>query len=221
MNVLDGLTKQVNGRNLQAKLVLEGIVWFADLHKLLTVFSDEVQKFSASPSGPDEVQKFLQKVHDSAKIVWNHLGADQTALQLLTDVQSKRSPEDLGVEGPPSYLAAKDNTKLKGVLEAFEAKVLDCGVSPEEWKASGIPAHIAEILDSGATVRLTLEGIAGPDRMGHGELDDRMFEVHYSGTGQIGNRHLINQGNTPGLINATAGLLKAMKREMTVIKAGR
>lgn len=61
MNVLDGISKQLGGRSLQPKLILEGVVWFSDLHKMLSTFTDDLAKFSAGPAGTDEIQKYLQK----------------------------------------------------------------------------------------------------------------------------------------------------------------
>ncbi|MBI2922643.1 MAG: hypothetical protein HYY18_16445 [Planctomycetes bacterium] len=219
MNVLDGISKQLGGRSLQAKLVLEGVVWFSDLHKMLSAFTDDIAKFSAGPSGTDEVQKYLQKVHDSSKALWTHLGGDQNALALLADVQAKRSPEDLGVEGPPSYMTSADGQQA--TMQSLNMKILECGIRVDAWKASGIPEHIADVLATAATVKATLEKMAGADKLGLGELDDRMFEVHYSATGQIGNRHFQDQGGKPGLMSGTAALLKQMKRELMVVKAAK
>ncbi len=217
MNVLDGISKQLGGRGLSGKTVLEGGVWFADLHKMLSSFGDDLGKFSKGAAGTEEIQKFLQKSADSAKAIMAHLLADQLALALMSEVSSKRKPDDLGVEEAPSYMKTGDSAAA--TMEALNAKALECGVLEEAWKASGIPTQLAEIAQSAATVRGTLEIVAGEKRLTDGELDDRFFEVHYAATGQIGNRHIADKPNSPGLPAASAKLLKAMKRELMLVKA--
>ncbi|NUN47526.1 MAG: hypothetical protein HUU15_01685 [Candidatus Brocadiae bacterium] len=219
MNVLDGLSKQFNGRGLQARLVLEGVAWFADMHKMLSTFSDDIRKFAeGAAAGPDDVQKWLQKASDTGKTLWTHLGQDATALALMADVSSKRKPEDLGVEGAPSYMR-EGAGNAKALAEALDRKVAECGVLAAAWTASGIPAHVSGMLEAGGTVRGTIELVGGETRLTDGELDDRLFEVHYAATGQVGNRHLQEKPGAPGLMAATAALLKEMKREMLLVKA--
>jgi hypothetical protein len=220
MNVLDGLTKQLNGRGVAGKTILEGVVWFADLHKHLAAVGDNAAKFAAGAAGPDEVQKFLQRLHDDAKNVWAHLGNDAIALTLMSEVSAKRPPDDLGVEGAPSYMKSEAAGSAKAAAEAVDRKVAECGVRPDAWRSSGLPARIADVLDAAATVRGTLELLAGPAKLGHGELDDRFFEVHYGATGQIGNRHFQDKPNEPGLLKACQELLKKLRREMMLVKAG-
>ena len=217
MNVLDGLSKQLQGRGLAGKTVLEGAVWFGDLHKMLATFGDDLGKFANGAAGTEEIQKFLQKSSDSAKAIQAHMHADSIALALMSEVSSKRKPDDLGVEGAPSYMKESDGGAA--VIGSLNAKALECGVQADAWKASGIPAHLAEIAQAAATVKGTLEIVAGADKLTDGTLDDRFFEIHYAATGQIGNRHIQDKPNEPGLPTACAKLLKAMKREMMLIKA--
>lgn len=216
MNVLDGLNKQFNGRSLPGKAVLEGTSWFADLHKKLGTFGDDIAKFSAGTATVDEIQKFLTKMGDSAKAISTHLHDDSLALALMAEVSKKRSPDDLGVEEAPSYM--KEGA-ASAVVEAFNAKALECGVAADAWKASGIPAQVADVAKSIGTVKGTIEIVAGDARLSGGELDDRLFEIHYAATGQIGNRNFADQGTQAGLPTACAKLVKAMKRELMVVKA--
>lgn len=217
MNVLDGLSKQLNGRGLKGKTVLEGGVWFSDLHKLLTTFGDDMTKFANGPAGVDEIQKYLAKSADSAKAITAHLSNDSLALALMAEVSAKRSPDDLGVEEAPSYMKATEGANATVV--ALNAKALECGVLDEAWQASGIPAHLAGVAQAAATVRTVLEIIAGDARVTDGVLDDRFFEVHYAATGQVGNRHFVDKPNNPGLPTSCGKLIKAMKRELLLVKA--
>ena len=217
MNVLDGLAKQLQGRGLTGKTVLEGSVWFGDLHKMLSTFGDDLGKFANGAAGTEEIQKFLQKSSDSAKAIQTHMHADSLALALMSEVSSKRKPDDLGVEEAPSYM--KEGSLGATVTAALNAKALECGVQAEAWKSSGIPAHLAEMAQAASTVKGTLEVVAGADRLTDGTLDDRFFEIHYAATGQIGNRHIQDKPNEPGLPTACAKLLTAMKRELMLIKA--
>lgn len=219
MNVLDGLSKQLQGRGLSGKTVLEGSVWFGDLYKVLSTFGDDLGKFANGAAGAEEIQKFLQKASDSARAIQEHLHADALALALMGEVSAKRKPDDLGVEEAPSYM--KEGGGGAAILAALNAKALECGVDEAAWKASGIPAHLAGIAQAAATVKGTLEIVAGPERLTDGTLDDRFFEIHYAATGQVGNRHIQDKPNEPGLPSACAKLLKAMKREMMLIKAPR
>lgn len=216
MNVLDGISRQLGGRGLAGKTVLEGAVWFGDLHKMLAAWGDELGKFAKGASGTEEIQKFLQKCSDSAKALLAHLAADSMALALMAEVSSKRKPEDLGVEEAPSYMKGGE---AAATIEALNAKALECGVLADAWKNSRIPEKIAEISKAAATVRGTLEIVGGEKRLTDGELDDRFFEIHYAATGQIGNRHILDKSNDPGLPTACAALLKAMKRELMLVKA--
>jgi hypothetical protein len=217
MNVLDGLSKQLQGRGLSGKTVLEGAVWFGDLHKMLTTFGEDLAKFSAGAATTEALEKFLQKSSDSAKALQAHMHADAIALALMGEVSAKRKPDDLGVEGAPSYMKESDGGAA--TIAALNAKALECGIDAEAWKASGIPAHLGGIAQAAATVKGTLEIVAGADKLTDGTLDDRFFEIHYAATGQVGNRHIQDKPNEPGLPTSCAKLLKAMKREMMLIKA--
>lgn len=218
MSVLDGLTKQLNGRGLPGKDVLEGAAWFGDLHKHLGAFTDDLEKWAGAPNASsDEVQKFLQKLHDAGKALVAHLGGDATALGLVTAVQNKRNPEDSGLDF--AARAAADPAKVETVMGALSKKVLDCGVNASAWATCGIPGHLKGILESAWAAKMNLEALGTADRLTDGVLDDRLFEAYNGATGTVGNRHLLDQKEGPGLIAACAKLLKQMKREMMVIKA--
>jgi hypothetical protein len=220
MNVLDGLNKQLNGRGFAGRAVLEGSSWFGDLYKQLGAFTDDLQKWAEAPgASTDEIQKWVGKLAEQGASLWKHLGTDQTAAALVAEVQSKRSPEDLGLDF--DQRSAADPAKVAAVAEAIDRKAIACGLQADAWKASGIPAHLRDIYASACAVKLNMEALAAPERLSDGVLDDRLFETHFGSTSAVGNKHLQDLQNSPGLITCCGKLLKAMKREMLMVKAAK
>jgi hypothetical protein len=220
MNVLDGLNKQLNGRGFAGRAVLEGASWFGDLYKQLGAFTDDLQKWAENPAASsEEIQKWLAKLSDQGAALWKHLGTDQTAAGLVAEVQGKRNPEDLGLDFDQK--AAADPAKVSAFAEALDRKALACGVRADAWSASGIPAHLKDIFASATAVKLNMEALAAPDRLSEGVLDDRLFDAHFGATSAVGNKHLQDLSSGPGLMNCCAKLLKAMKREMMLVKAAK